>query len=59
MAMYANCPKCGSAVEINKILEAHGKGSQRGPEEPLPNTSVACPNCKNSFLPKNPFVKQG
>jgi len=59
MPMYANCPKCGNEVEINKMPDVPGKASQGGPLERLPNTPVTCPNCKDSFLPMNPVVRQG
>ncbi len=57
--MFTKCPKCGAEVEINKMPEAHRKFSQGGPHERLPNTPVACPNCKNSFSPKESYLERG
>jgi endogenous inhibitor of DNA gyrase (YacG/DUF329 family) len=57
MAMFSKCPKCGTAIEINKMPEAYGKSSQAGPGERLPNTQVECPVCGNKFLPEGSYLK--
>jgi endogenous inhibitor of DNA gyrase (YacG/DUF329 family) len=57
MGMFSKCPKCGIAVEINKMPEAPGKSSQAGPGERRPDTQVECPTCGNRFLPADSDLK--
>ena len=57
MAMFSECPKCGTAVEINKMPEAPAKSSHAGPGERLPNTQVECPSCGNKFLPEDSYLE--